>query len=101
MSTHLRAKRPHPDPSAVPNPRAAATPISLPKARPATPTEVAGAPSAPGFVLHVRVDESFGHGPQALRDLIEAAETLQELARDLLPKANASTTLSLTPPLPD
>ncbi|MGV8966570.1 MAG: hypothetical protein ACOH2F_09840 [Cellulomonas sp.] len=65
------------------------------------PTEVPGAPAAPGFVLHVGVDDSFGHGPQALRDLIEAAETLQELARDLLPQAHTFTTLSLTPPAAD
>lgn len=51
-----------------------------------------------GFVLYVGVDESFGHGPQALRDLVEAAETLQELARDLLPQATTHTSLALTPP---
>lgn len=88
MTTPLRAKRPHPDP--VPAARGEAAEV--------TTTEIPGAPPAPGFVLHVGVDDSFGHGPEALRDLIEAAETLQELARDLLPKANTFTTLSLTPP---
>jgi len=56
------------------------------------------APAGAGFVLYVGVDESFGHGPQALRALVEAAETLQELARDLLPNSDTHTTLSLTPP---
>jgi len=55
-------------------------------------------PAGAGFVLFVGVDESFGSGPQALRELVEAAETLQELARDLLPKAGTRTTLSLRPP---
>ncbi len=78
MTTHLRAQRPHPH-----------------------PTEVPDAPAAPGFVLHVGVDDSFGRGPQALRDLIEAAETLEELARDLLPQAHMVTTLCVTPPAAD
>lgn len=74
--------------------------------RPAPTTEPAPEPTAdarpePGFVLHVGVDDSFGHGPEALRDLVEAAETLQELARDLLPQAETFTTLSLTPPAAD
>ena len=80
MTTPVRTKRPTTDPP---------TPAAAPK------------PSAPGFVLHVGIDDSFGHGPGALRDLIEAAETLQELARDLLPKATTYTTLSLTPPAAD
>ncbi|RYV51712.1 hypothetical protein [Pengzhenrongella frigida] len=99
MTTHVRAQHRHPSPPALPDARA--LPNARAAARPATTTEVAGAPKEPGFVLHVGVDESFGHGPQALRDLIEAAETLQELARDLLPKANTFTTLSLTPPAAD
>ena len=82
MTTSLHAQRPHPHPNPA-------------------PTEVPGAPAAPGFVLHVGVDESFGHGPKALQDLIEAAETLQELARDLLPNAHTFTTLALTPPAAD
>jgi len=66
------------------------------RARPAPTTD---RPSGAGFVLYVGVDEeSFGRGPDALRDLVEAAETLQELARDLLPEAETFTTLSLTPP---
>ena len=57
--------------------------------------------AGPGFVLRVGVAESFGHGPQAIRDLVEAAETLQELARDLLPRSETFTTLSVTPPTAD
>jgi len=65
--------------------------------RPAGPTPADG-PAEAGFVLYVGVDASFGTGPQALADLVEAAETLQELARDLLPQADTRTTLALTPP---
>lgn len=67
-----------------------------PPSRPPEPTT--DPPRGAGFVLYVGVDESFGHGPDALRDLVEAAETLQELARDLLPEAGTHTTLSLIPP---
>ena len=65
---------------------------------PNRPAPAATPPPGAGFVLYVGVDESFGHGAEALRDLVEAAETLQELARDLLPHAETFTTLSLTPP---
>jgi len=66
----------------------------------AEPTSAPDPPPTAGFVLYVGVDASFGTGPQALRDLVEAAETLQELARDLLPEADTHTTLALTAPDP-
>ena len=98
MTTHLRA--PRPPVAAFPRPT---TPATGP--RPAAPTASApaaddpvSAPAGAGFVLHVAVGDAFGHGPQALADLVEAAETLQELARDLLPNASAVTTLALTSP---
>ncbi|HEY8717748.1 hypothetical protein [Pengzhenrongella sp.] len=91
MTTRLRAERAH----LLPAPARAATAVAP------LEHEVESAdqtPPGPGFVLHVGVDDAFGHGPDALRALVEAAETLQELARDLLPKANTFTTLSLKPP---
>ena len=61
----------------------------------ATPT----APHGAGFVLTVDVDDdAFRNDPAALRELVEAAETLKELADELLPRADTVTTLSLTTP---
>ena len=78
------------------------TPLrSAPAHNPIPPVVPAGSRPMPGFTLQVGVAESFGHGPQAVRDLMEAAETLQELARDLLPRSETFTTLSVTPPTAD
>ncbi|QTE29312.1 hypothetical protein [Pengzhenrongella sicca] len=75
-----------------------ARPLAQQLARQDEPADPAELPTGAGFVLYVGVDASFGHGPQALAALVEAAETLQELARDLLPQADTHTTLALTPP---
>ena len=96
MTTRLR---PVPTPDRRPPQRAPQQPdAKRERSRPAAAAPSIDRPSGAGFVLYVGVDDSFGHGPQALRELIEAAETLQELARDLLPTAGTHTTLSLTPP---
>ena len=80
----------------TPHLRTQPAPTNETRARERRPEPVPDRPG-PGFVLYVGVDESFGHGPQALHDLVEAAETLQELARDLLPNSDTHTSLSLTP----
>ena len=96
MTTRLRAV---PTPARRSQRPAPQRPETRPeRSRPEAAAPSIDRPSGAGFVLYVGVDDSFGHGPQALRELIEAAETLQELARDLLPTAGTHTTLSLTPP---
>ena len=74
------------------------TTVTTPLRAKPTASSDTGSRPVPGFILQVGVAESFGHGPEAVRDLVEAAETLQELARDLLPRSETFTTLSVTPP---
>lgn len=53
------------------------------------------APSRAGFVLYVGLDQDPADSPRD--DLAEVAETLRDLARDLLPTAETFTALSLVP----
>src|SRR4051812_25343851 len=56
-----------------------------------------GAPLRAGFVLYVGLDQEPPDSPTASGDLAEVAETLRDLARDLLPTAETFTALSLVP----
>src|SRR5450830_733548 len=58
------------------------------------------APTPPphaGFVLYVGLHDDPDGGPTGARELAEVAETLRDLARELLPTAETFTALSLVP----
>ena len=58
------------------------------------------APTPPphaGFVLYVGLRDDPDDGPTGARELAEVAETLRDLARELLPTAETFTALSLVP----
>ena len=54
-------------------------------------------PPRAGFVLYVGVHDDPDGGPIGARELAEVAETLRDLARELLPTAETFTALSLVP----
>lgn len=54
-------------------------------------------PPRAGFVLYVGVHDDPDGGPTGARELAEVAETLRDLARELLPTAETFTALSLVP----
>ncbi|PVU83134.1 transcriptional regulator [Cellulomonas sp. WB94] len=58
------------------------------------------APTPPlraGFVLYVGLHDDPDGGPTGARELAEVAETLRDLARELMPTAETFTALSLVP----
>src|SRR3954453_22300900 len=60
-------------------------------------SSTADAPLRAGFVLYVGLDQEPTDSTTASGDLAEVAETLRDLARDLLPTAETFTALSLVP----
>ncbi len=72
-------------------------PPGVPAARavPRSSTPAVVRPARAGFVLYVGLNGEDGAGQAA--DLAEVAESLRDLARDLLPTAETYTALSLVP----
>jgi len=54
-------------------------------------------PPRAGFVLYVGLRDDPDDGPTGARELAEVAETVRDLARELLPTAETFTALSLVP----